>query len=155
MILAFSPNPMYQALGVTMNSCLENVARSLTTGLEGDTSQNQYYKSPSQPYIESILIGAAVRLKNGSKVPDTVLLSDSYSKKHLIIAVEIGWIKTVEKLFADAKRPINGTRKAINAVILKIYETDPHTGNKFPQTGKKERDLIVQGSLFKRHFGCE
>lgn len=49
------------------------------------------------------------------------------------MAVEIGWSETLEKLFVDAERLINGTRKGIDVVILlKIYEKNPHTENEFP-----------------------
>lgn len=46
------PNPIHQALEVTMNSWLGVIARSLTTATEGYTSIPQYCKSPGQPCIK-------------------------------------------------------------------------------------------------------
>lgn len=53
--------------------------------------------------------------------------------KHAVIAVEVGWTETVEKLVADAERLINGTHNAIDVVILiKVYETKPIPETSFP-----------------------
>lgn len=74
-----------------------------------------------------------MKLDDGRKVPDTVLLSDSHRRKHPVVAVEIGWSEKLEELFGNAERLINGTRKGIDVVILlKIYEEKPHTESEFP-----------------------
>lgn len=74
-----------------------------------------------------------MKLDDGRKVPDTVLVSQDIRRKHPIIAVEIGWTEPVEKLFEDAERLIRGTKQGIDIVILlKVSEKNRHTRNEFP-----------------------
>ena len=74
-----------------------------------------------------------MKLDDGRKVPDTVLLSQDIARKHPIVAVEIGWTEPVEKLFEDAERLIRGTKQGINIIILlKVSEKNRHTRNEFP-----------------------
>lgn len=76
---------------------------------------------------------AGVKLNDGRKVPDTVLLSQAIGRKYPIVAVEIGWTESLEKLFEDAERLIHGTKQAIDIVILlRISEENRHTREEFP-----------------------
>lgn len=71
-----------------------------------------------------------MKLDDGRKVPDTVLLSQNIARKHPIIAVEIGWTEPV-KLFVE--HLTRGTKQGIDVVILlKVSKKNCHTRNEFP-----------------------
>lgn len=81
-----------------------------------------------------IPIDVSVKLNDddsiGRKIVDAALIRANGSP---IIAVEVGFTQTLDSLFEEAERILNGCRDVVEVVILiKVYEDRRHTSDEFP-----------------------
>lgn len=69
---------------------------------------------------------------SSSKVPDAVLMANTLGD-YPLVALEVGFTESLEELYVDAERLLQGSNGAIELVILiKVSEKDRHVQNEHP-----------------------
>lgn len=123
------PTPIHQHIRSALEGWLNDVGEELST------SENAYFAQN----------GCGIKLLDGSlKVPDAALVTNTFGS-YPIVAVEVGFTETLDKLYEDAEVLLGGSKGRIELVIiLKVKEDDhQHLGRAYPWGKTKGRLQVM------------
>lgn len=103
-----APTPIHQHIQSALEGWLNDVGEELSTGEHAYFAEN----------------GSDIKLLDGSsKVPDTALVT-STTGSYPIVAVEVGFTESLDKLYQDAEVLLRGSKGEIELVIILKVEED-------------------------------